>query len=87
MQYQGVAQSSAWGQRALVAQNQATDGLNPTAEAVPAEWWGLWVDLRCLRAAVDRGGGVSIAGRVELGHGALGQVAAFGITAILLQAG
>jgi hypothetical protein len=27
----------------------------------PAEWWGLRVDLRCLRAAVDRGGGVSIA--------------------------
>src|SRR6266498_3127385 len=41
----------------------------------PAEWWGLRVDLRCLRAAVDRGGGVSIAGRVELGHGALGAVA------------
>ena len=30
---------------------------------------------RSLRAAVDRGGGVSIAGRVELGHGALGAVA------------
>jgi hypothetical protein len=44
--------------------------------AVPrTEWWGLRVDLRCLRAAVDRGGGVSIAGRVELGHGALGTVA------------
>src|SRR3954454_16388816 len=41
----------------------------------PAEWWGLRVDLRCLRAAVDRGGGVGIAGRVELGHGALGAVA------------
>lgn len=48
---------------------------DPGEGQCPAEWWGLRVDLRCLRAAVDRGGGVSIAGRVELGHGALGAVA------------
>ncbi|HEV2918106.1 MAG TPA: hypothetical protein VG673_02525, partial [Actinomycetota bacterium] len=45
------------------------------ARQCPAEWWGLRVGLRCLGAAVDRGGGVSIAGRAELGHGALRAVA------------
>jgi len=42
----------------------------------PAEWWGLRVDLRCLRAAVDRGVvsvslvGLSWAmgGRHQIGH-------------------
>jgi len=35
----------------------------PRVWQCPAEWWGLWVDLRCLRAAVDRGGGsVSLVG-------------------------
>src|SRR6266540_4614205 len=53
----------------------------------PAEWWGLRVDLRCLRAAVDRGGGVSIAGRVELGHGAIGEVAAFAGLPLVVHVG
>jgi hypothetical protein len=31
----------------------------------PAGWWALRVDPRCLRAAVDRGDGFSIAGSAE----------------------
>src|SRR6266542_4481616 len=59
-----------------------------TPLAVPrGAWWVLRVDLRCLRAAVDRGGGVSIAGRVELGHGAIGEVAAFAGLPLVVHVG
>jgi hypothetical protein len=61
---------------------QPRDHPHPTQESpktrqCPAEWWALRIDLPCLRAAVNRGDGISTAGRFQLGDGGLGKSAAF----------